>query len=238
MLDPLAALVTVDVIDTAEAQFIMSACAKLAGRLGCVVLICHHMTKGHAKTGIANSDVARDAIKGNTQLVDGGRFAFVIWPADEIEAKVVCRKLERPFDMGIVYKGAVAKINMPSSYGTRTLVRGQNGLLVDMTETLKTTHLSKAALEALMVERVADAAEKGKPFTQTGEQGVFKQKARLGDDLKEMTKRELEALVQKLLNEGRIVKCAHGTEKVQKWLDVPDGPFANNVGEFTGGAGD
>ena len=40
-----------------------------------------------------------------------------------------------------------------------------------------------------------------------------------------------------LLQAGRFVLASAPGEKTQKWLDVPDGPFARGEGEFAPGAG-
>ena len=43
-------------------------------------------------------------------------------------------------------------------------------------------------------------------------------------------------MVQDLLNESVLVKGKASGSKEDKWLDVPDGPFAKGVGEFVLGA--
>ena len=42
--------------------------------------------------------------------------------------------------------------------------------------------------------------------------------------------------VQTLLNEGVLIKGMAAGAKEDKWLDVPNGPFAKGVGEFALGA--
>ena len=43
-------------------------------------------------------------------------------------------------------------------------------------------------------------------------------------------------MVQELLNESALVKGMASGSKEDKWLDVPNGPFAKGVGEFVLGA--
>ena len=43
-------------------------------------------------------------------------------------------------------------------------------------------------------------------------------------------------MIQDLLNDTVLVKGKASGSKEDKWLDVPNGPFANGVGEFVLGA--
>lgn len=238
--DPLSALVACDLNSSEETQFVMSAFARLASTTRALALVCHHMTKGHAKGGgIQGTDVARDAIRGSTSLVDGGRFAYALWPADEPEARSVLKRLGEPeaSDSNRVYKGTVTKINAPSSYGVRTFLRDKDtGLLRDVSEPLALVRSTREDLMAILAEKIAAAAASGHPFTATGVRGVFAKRDRLGEELAACARHKLEGMVADLLKERRILRAAARGEKAAQWLDVPGGLFATGQGMFAEGA--
>ena len=91
-----------------------------------------------------------------------------------------------------------------------------------------------------MVASIARAAENGHPFTPgcaaTGANGVYRQRHRLAAVFHDASRKRIEAMVQELLNESALVKGMASGSKEDKWLDVPNGPFAKGVGEFVLGA--
>ena len=235
--DPLSALVSVELNANEKAQFVLTAFSGLAYKTGALVLVAHHMAKGTAKTGVANPDVAREAIRGASALVDGGRFAYVMWPAEEPEARSILKRLDREFAYNLVYKGTIPKINVGPGIGVRTFVRNlSTGLLVDMSDALAKAGLPRDELKAMLVDFITKAAEDGHPFTATGTRGIYVKRARLNQDLAMCSRHKLESMVEELLADGAIVKAAHGSEKSAQWLDIPTGPFAKGVGEFAQGA--
>lgn len=48
------------------------------------------MNKRHSKTPISTPEMAREAIRGTSALVDGVRFAYAIWQAPEIIGRRIC----------------------------------------------------------------------------------------------------------------------------------------------------
>ena len=87
-----------------------------------------------------------------------------------------------------------------------------------------------------VVASIARAAENGHPFTHTGANGVYRQRHRLAAVFHDASRKRIEAMVQELLNESALVKGMASGSKEDKWLDVPNGPFAKGVGEFVLGA--
>jgi hypothetical protein len=88
-------------------------------------------------------------------------------------------------------------------------------------------------MQAALIKAISDASEAGQPFQATGKFGLWINRERLPEQLRVKTR--VENLTSDLLAAGLIVKCAFGTEKGGSWLDVPTGPFARCVGEFSPG---
>jgi hypothetical protein len=90
VIDPLQAFVLADVNSSPEAaQFLWSAMAEICAATGATLLLTHHMRKDGGFV-INSVDDAREAVRGTTALVDGGRFTYALWKAAEEEARSVC----------------------------------------------------------------------------------------------------------------------------------------------------
>lgn len=234
VLDPLQAFVLADVnADPMAAQFVCSLLARLAAETGATVLAAHHVRKaaGPPRT----PEEARQAIRGSSALVDGVRVAITLWQPAEAEARKACRVLETDFAPSKVACGAVVKTNDGACRKVWTLIRGENGLLVDRTNDIAIRSVRPEELLRRLEEGVAQAAKDGRPFTKMGENGVHKRRFELPDELHAIGRNKLEAMVDDLEQVGRIVKAMQGGTTV-KWLDVPDGPFARGEGDFAPGA--
>lgn len=236
--DPLASFVLGDLNkDQAICSYATAVLAALAVETGATVLACHHMTKGNSKTPILTPEQARDAIRGQAAIVDGVRLAYALWPAEEKEARLTCKKLNTEWQRNRVFKGAVAKSNAPADRAVHTFVRDlTTGLLKDRTMELRQHQVFNAELLAMLTEAVREASEIGLPFTKRGKAGLYDQRARLPEELREFGRDRIEVLAQEALEIGCIVQARASGSNVAQWLDVPDGPFASGVGEFAEGA--
>ena len=92
-------------------------------------------------------------------------------------------------------------------------------------------------LDTLM-NAIARSAKLGHPFTHTGQGGLYYQRERLPAMFHDMSKNRLETLGRELLTTRppRLVKVKAAGSNTNKWLDVPDGPFARGEGDFVRGA--
>ena len=94
----------------------------------------------------------------------------------------------------------------------------------------------KAELADCLAQAIAEAADAGRPFTKTGQNGLHTRRAELGEDLRNIGRDRLERIAQELEETGRIVTAlASGT--AVKWLDAAEGPFARGEGAFAAGFG-
>lgn len=225
-LDPLQPLCALDLNMPENAQFVCSALAALAAEAGAAVVVAHHFRK----TEVADAASAREAIRGTGGLVDGVRSVVALWPADDKKARETLRVLgESAADVrNRVVMGATVKSNGQASWGVTTFVRDSDtGLLVDVSQTLAQRGPSPERLKAMLVAAIATAAAKGKPYTRTGLNGIYAQRATLPEPLRTFQRARLEAMTAELLEAGRVVQAAvkaGGTSR--KWLDTPAGPVA------------
>ena len=138
-----------------------------------------------------------------------------------------------------VFQGAVVKANGTVDRTIRTYLRAPTGLADRYHPSSFTMSGArwKAELFETLVTLIAKSCRRTViPFTHTGGNGVYRQRHRLAAVFHDITRKRIEAVVQKLLNESILVKGKASGSKEDKWLDVPNGPFANGVGEFVLGA--
>lgn len=198
--DPLQALCgALNLNDPEACQFVAGTMAALAVETGATVIMTHHMRKsGEIKT----IDEARDAIRGSGGLVDGVRGAFAIWPDLSGEANSACKALSEVWQPNKVCKLALVKSNYGGDQSVSTLVRNNFGVLQDRTSDIRGISPSRADVEAKFIEAVEQAVLDGRPFTRTGEKGVFKRRHELPAYYREMSKNKLDGLAQDCLNKG------------------------------------
>ncbi len=234
VIDPLQLFATLPINeDPAAGQFVCGSVATLAAHTGATVFVAHHMSK-NAKT-ITGLAEARDAIRGTTALVDGVCLAYSFWYGDQKKAREICKKLGIFYAPNRVVHGGVVKANGGANRILSTYVRNEAGLLVDHTHRLGSLAPAQADLMETLVIAIEAAAADSQPFTKTGANGLYTQRARLPEELQELGRDRLYGLAQEAEEKARIVGAmAKGSTSV-KWLDVPGGPFARGEGEFRHG---
>ena len=237
VLDPLSSFIHADVnADPAAGSFVTGLLAGLATETGAAVIVAHHMRKPQSNRPITTVEQARDAVRGTSAIVDGVRLVYALWPMFEEHQSSVFKALDEKPARNAVFQGAVVKANGSADRTIRTYLRAPTGLLVDITERLQERRTAAAELTEVLVTSIARAAENGHPLTHTGGAGVHRQRHRLAAVFHDMGRNRLEGMVQDLLNESVLVKGMAAGSKEDKWLDVPNGPFAKGVGEFVLGA--
>jgi hypothetical protein len=237
--DPLQSFCQADLnADPSAGSVIGSALTMLATELDATILIPHHMRKPQGNKPIETAADAREMIRGTTALVDSVRFAYAIWPEhDAKKARTACDAVGRQDDGHSVYRGGIAKANGASARGMHTLVRdGTSGVLQQLEYQAFERQDAKEVQEAL-VEAIAAAAREGHPFGASAGSlaGLFSRRAELTPPLNELSKSRLSEEAERLVQAKRIVRALKGGNTA-KWLDVPEGPFAQGHGEFAQGA--
>ncbi|KAF0234107.1 MAG: toprim domain [Desulfovibrionaceae bacterium] len=231
VIDPLQPLCALDLNLPEAAQFVCSKLSHLAAELNVAVILSHHFRK----TEVNSPEEARQAIRGTAGLVDGVRSVYALWPVSDDGpggGKEICKKLERVFAHDSVVKGCVVKGNGVKMSGERVFIRESNGVLVDCTSLLP---MSPSGLLPKLRDAIAKAAEAGRPYTKSRENGVFERRHELSRELQSITKRSMPGLIDELLQRGEIVLAMAAGAKTVKWLDIPTGDFAAGVGRFAPG---
>ncbi|MBF0437215.1 MAG: AAA family ATPase [Magnetococcales bacterium] len=236
--DPLQSFAGGDVnSDPAAGSMFFSGMSRIAAETGATTLVTHHFRKGGKKPLLTAAE-AREAIRGTTALVDGGRWSYSIWEVEHDEGRKICKKLGQHYERESVFRGAVVKSNWPVDKTVRLYVRDlSTGLLIDRTTDLLTTVDEPSELLEQLAEQIAKTASNGQPFTKTGGNGVYERRSELSGDLSCLGKHKLSVLIDALLESGRLVQCVAQGSSLKKWLDVPGGDFALGVGQFQVGSG-
>lgn len=224
IIDPMAAFVQDDINkDPAVGQWVHLQLRKLATSSGACVLINHHMSK--AKEEVTSRVMARGLVRGTSAIVDGARGCYVLWQVSDREGSTLCKLLGITFSPGKIVKGCLVKNNFRGDSEIKTYIRSEKGVLVpsDAKIEIATKNDVPAILEVLVLA-VAAAATAGHPFQHTGRQGLYERREQLPQALRTLSKRDCETFGRKLLNEGRIVKCAPATgERVRTGSTCPMG---------------
>lgn len=226
VIDPLACFVGLDINKDPQAgQYVQGLLASLAEETGATVLAAHHMAKT-GRDGRMNADTAREAIRGTTALVDGARCAVAIWPADD--AKDARRALRSGIE---TFEAAVVKSNAPADRTVRVLQRQPSGLLVAVARAGQPGRTPRPEPGKLLAAAIAAAAKAGRPYTKSGQTGLYARREELPDDLRALARNKLEALLQDAVDAHLVTACSAG-RSATRWLDAPDGPFASGTGTF------
>ena len=233
--DALASFALVDLNKPEVADFTMSLFATLADESGACVLVTHHLYK--TKDNISTPEQARVLVRGSTALVDRTRATYVLWSLGESKGKEICSAINEEWAREKVYNGCLAKENFGGDKSIKTFVRQPNGLLVVKNAALTASVPGQnIQLKADMVQAIAEAAENGQPYSKTGANGVYEQRATLPSSLRDMCKRKLWDLIDALLNAGEVVLCIAPGSTTKNKLDVPTGPFAQGISRVQPGA--
>jgi hypothetical protein len=223
VLDPLQALCGgLDLNLPQHGQHVCGALAQLSSDTGAAVIVSHHLRKGGE---IKTPEEAREAIRGSGGLVDGVRAAMAVWPDNSEEAKAVCRQLSIDWQRNQVCKMAIVKANFRADLHIKTLVRGEHGLLEDRSFELYSLTPKKADILDKLLSEIEMAASEGRPFTKTGQNGVYERRHELTPLFREYGRSKLQDAVQSLLNAGRLTMFKLSGRKTTGvvWLGKPDG---------------
>lgn len=234
VIDPLQVFCTLDLNQPENAQFVCSQLSALAAETGAAVIISHHFRKG----GVSSPETAREAIRGTAGLVDGVRAVYALWmpSGDSRERgnpKAICRKLHVQYAPGKIVNGAIVKANGKADTKVYTFLREDDGRLTDVTTRLG--WLAEQNLDAMLTDAIARAASEGKPYTKTGQTGLWERRAEMEDPFHHLSKHRFTEIVDQLLQENKVVAASAKGSAAVKWLDVPDGSFASGNGEFVPG---
>ena len=233
--DPLASFVHADInADPAVGSYLTGLLAGLSSQTGATVMVVHHMRKPSGHRGIETAEQAREAIRGTSAIVDGARVTYALWHAPYEKVQQACTSLNLVPHPNSFYLGAVVKANCRADRSIKLFKRNESGLLEDLGQRMNGAQTPEYKLTAQLTDAIRQAAHRGYPFTHTGANGIFKQRHRLPDALRHLSRKKLESMVQDMLGENppRVVKGVATGSREHKWLDASGGPFARGEGVF------
>ncbi len=201
VIDPLQAFSGgLDLNDAGHCQFIGTTFGRMASVCNCTIILTHHVRKSR----ITDVEEAREAVRGSGGLIDAVRAAVVAWPTPDDEAVKVCRILGTEYARNKVANLAVVKANFRADWSVKTLIRDENGLLIDRSAELTHEAPDYAALMAMLVLEIDRAAGENKPFTRSGEHGIWKRRNELPDCFHQKSKHSLEQFINTLIEAGKL----------------------------------
>lgn len=108
----------------------------------------------------------------------------------------------------------------------KTYVRNDIGLLEVRNEAIKAVvRESRPRCWICLSGAISDAARRGQPFCERGDNGLEARKHELPEALREYGWRTLRGVIHELLEAKRVFKCVAKGQKSKKYLDVPAGPL-------------
>jgi len=226
--DPIAAIADVDLDkDNRAAAAVMKNFAALAQESGAAILLAHHTSKVNSS---ASPENVRTAIRGATAIVNEARGAIILYRPPRDFCENVCKTIGEDYEYDKVLWMVLCKCNYPGSKVPRILVRDEKGCLKDRTDDYaENMRNTPEAMMDELVEKVAEAAMRGQPFTRFSKDrtglDLYHRRDELGGVLRNLGLKKLVAMADMLCDKKKLVLCVMGGGRRQ-WLDVPGGPVA------------
>ncbi len=230
-IDPLASFTGIDVnVDSQGAQFFQGQIARLAEETGACVLVAHHMSKGRDIDNMT-SDMAREAVRGSTALVDGVRCTVCVWPVTNKRYGTLKRQLgDAAPSRDACYCAAVVKSNAPADRTVRVLARNKtSGLLEAVNGT--GVFYSDQELKKHLAYCIGLQAKAGYPYTVSGATSLYQRRAGLPEPFSMWPRRQFKSWLEDIEADGSVVRCTYGRSQL-KYFDVPGGPLAAGDADF------
>lgn len=170
--------------DNSAAQFFCDQMRLLAAETGATIIINHHMRKPDQQNPISNLDMAREAVRGASGLVDGVRGVMCLWE-----------------DRNGIYAG-MAKSNYGAKKITYQLKRLDSGILVSDEENIE-NH------KAVVLDIIKLCADK-EPLTSTGKKSLFDRRNEFGEPVFRWKRKYCKNIVIMLVESGAVIKEENG----------------------------
>jgi len=207
----------------------------VCSKFGASVIITHHIRK-QGKNKMVGIEDMREAVRGSTALGASVRAMLGMWHAHDYLRQM--KAMKRQPQRGMLYRFGVLKANNPEMMqDVKMLMRQEGGMLKDVTDAVslpKGYGMEHGAWLELAIKLAADA---GFPFSKTGDNGLYAQRQMLPPALRNMGRDKLHDLCDILQEQSKVVTCrpAKGGT-ISKWLDIPNGRFAEGNGYVSVGA--
>ena len=182
--------------------------APICGELGAALMVTHHIRKQDSKFPIVDADDMFNAVRGSSALPAAFRAVLGLWHSVQWGKVLPAMGMEpRPKRL---WNLAVLKANNPEMVeGTRVLLRGEDGLMVDVTDQAQGALGGEdAELKAWVVRAVQTAADAGDPYLdaqKSAQGGLYGRRSELHPKVRQVGRTKLLALVDGLVAEGVLV---------------------------------
>jgi len=201
----------------------MRALAPVTAELGAALVITHHVRKVKDDRKVTDAEGMLDAIRGSAAIKDNVRVAIGIWRAPDYKRRL--RLMGLPEEDKRLYCAEVVKSNEPMYRGTKYLLRQDTGLLEDISISLA------QQVDVVEVERMAWLHAAITAYAEredwwfvksSGAHSLFEKRALLPEILRELTRKELIDLADRMLNAGILVHCYvnNASTKTASYLDT------------------
>lgn len=224
--DPLASFVRGDItFNSTVAAFLMNSLSQLAADTGASVIITHHLRKTNGE--IAGIDDVREAIRGTSALVNGVRLAYAFWPLPACKQKDFYAGKDKISEHNNLYYGAVVKANSKVDRTINTYQRNPKTGLLELTQGKGHFVFDTQENENVLLQDLARLNQQKINLAFSGKDGIFEKRLLLSYPLKNLSKRNLRAIVSTLLDSGKITKGPKGYLTVENLRseDEPALPF-------------
>jgi hypothetical protein len=203
--------------------------SQVCGELGAALMLTHHIRK-QGDEPIKSVDDMKASIRGSSALPSAFRSVIGIWHCPDYDRRLTGLGLTPK--RGLLWKMAVIKANNPEMLQTeRTLLRGDVGLLMDVTAQDQFSVINIGERHAWLALAIERAANELHPFSIEGKNaksGLYKRRNELPHVLRNIGPGEFLHIVDELLQRKVIVAASAKGGKDKKWLDVPTGPIATD----------
>ena len=217
-------------VDSVIVNEMMRQANRLTGETGAAMLWLHHVRKP-SEDPVRNVEDMKNAVRGSTAILGAMRLCFGMWRAGDWERR--CKAMGMKPDRDAIWRCAVVKTNLDVPLiSEKTLVR-REGRLLDLSDSDPYNRGNHDIRGAWLVLAVREAAKAGFPMSKGGKNaadGLYARRSSLPEEIGRLGHRELASAVELALERKLIVACSAKGGASPKWLDVPTGTFATQVG--------
>jgi hypothetical protein len=217
-------------VDSVIVNEMMRQANRLTGETGAAMLWLHHVRKP-SEDPVRNVEDMKNAVRGSTAILGAMRLCFGMWRAGDWERR--CKAMGMKADRDAIWRCAVVKTNLDVPLiSEKTLVR-REGRLLDLSDSDPYNRGNHDIRAAWLVLAVREAAKAGFPMSKGGKNaadGLYARRSGLPEEIGRLGHRELASAVELALEKKLIVACSAKGGASPKWLDVPTGTFATQVG--------
>ncbi|MCT4575102.1 MAG: AAA family ATPase [Alphaproteobacteria bacterium] len=216
--DPLSSFVHGDITFSSSASaYLMNSLSLLATKSKASVIITHHLRKTNGD--IEGVDEIRDSIRGSSALVNGVRYAYAFWPLKMSKQREFFKSKEDSFIANSLYNGAVVKANTKVDREINTYFRNQSNGLLEVVGKKNNTAFNIEGKEELLLNEISRLINEGVEIKFSGKNGIYEIRDNFCDELKNISRRNVRAVVSSLMEKDKLRKNSDGAFYINEVSD-------------------